>query len=327
MIEKLFKSFAIKITLGAIIFFVVGFGVFLLAGKQPQILISDTGIPEARKIPKLKSTVEPSVKQRFQPSEKISSSEIVLETTMDRNISEPGEALLNSENPSESGKEDTTDSVAGEEIVKEGEIADSISAEDTPEEGKTADSISDEETLEENEMAKSVYVNETDAFSGMKAGGEIEGEERVEEEVSAISQEQEIEKSVVKEQSESETPATEKKPSLSEHGEKKIIQDIILSESGSENKLIVRTNSPVTNYKYFILSNPPRLVVDLPGEWKDPDFIERKPDNSLISRIRLWNHGDKLRIVNDLKSDKALFPVFTKSSDGVEAVLRTGSNF
>ena len=290
MIEKLFKSLSIKIIAGAIVFFVVVFGLFLLAGKKPQSSIPDTGIPAARKIPKSNSMVEPFVKKI---SAKLPSPENIPETTIEEKIPESDETLLNPENSFE------------------------------PEEGDKIESISAEETPEEGEVAESVSVNETDELPGMEDGGKIVGEEPAEETGLRITEEPEAEKPVVKGEPEPKTLIAEKKQLVPEHDEQNIIRDIVLSESGSEQKLIFQTDSPVIKYKYFILSNPPRLVVDLPGVWKDPDFSEKKVDSSLVSRIRIWNHGDKLRIVNDLKSDKTLFPVFTKSSDGVEVVLKT----
>jgi len=288
MSEKLFKSLFIKIAAGAIVLFVILFGLFLLGRKPPQSSIPNTETWVARKIPKSNSMVEPFIKQN--PA-KIPSSENVPETTIEQKIPEPDETLLNSENPLE------------------------------PEKGDKTDSISIEETPEETKIAKPINVNETDAFS--KIDGKIGEEEPAEETGLRISEEAEAEKPVVKEEPETETVSIEKESSFSEHKEKRIFRGIVLSGSGSEQKLVFQADNPIIKYKYFFLSNPPRLVVDLPGVWKDPDFFEKKVDSSLISRIRLWNHGDKLRIVNDLKSDKTLFPVFTKSSDGVEVVLKT----
>jgi len=338
MIEKRFKSLIIRIAAGAIILFIIIFGLFLLGEKTPQSSTISTEIPVAMKIPKSNPMLEPSVKKI---SAKIPSSEIVPETATEEEISEPDETLLNPENPFESEE-------AGREEL--------VSVEDKSEEGDKAEPISARETPEEEE--KSISVHETDELTRMQVGEKIE-EETIGEDGSAVLEEPqdegttavsetgelarmeavekveeksidkagptepEAEKKDIKEQPETETVITEKKLSFSEHKGKRIIRDVYLSQSGSEQKLIFQSDSPIINYKYFILSNPPRLVVDLPGAWKDPDFLEKKVDSSLISRIRLWNHGDKLRIVNDLKSDKTIFPVFTKSSEGVEAVLKT----
>ncbi|MBW1897433.1 MAG: AMIN domain-containing protein [Deltaproteobacteria bacterium] len=304
MTEKRFKSLTIRIAAGAIVLFIIIFGLFLSGKKPSQSPMPETGIPVAMKIPKSNPTLEPSDKKI---SANIPSSESVPETTIEEKIPEPDETLLNSENPFNS-----------EETGK----AELVSVEDKSEEGDKAESISDRETSEEEEKATSISVHETDEFTSMEATEKIE-EEPIEEAGSIVYEEPEIEKTDVKEQPETESVATEKKSYSSEYKEKRIMRNIVLSQSGSEQKLIFQCDSPIINYKYFILSNPPRLVVDLQGNWKDPDFLEKKVDSSLVSRIRLWNHGDKLRIVNDLKSDKTIFPVFTKSSEGVEVVLKT----
>ncbi len=303
MIEKLFKSLIIRIAAGAIILFIIIFGFFLVEEKPMQPSTTSTGTPVAMKIPKSNPMLEPSVKAI---SAKTPSPEIVLETTIEEKIPEPDETLLDPENPFESEEEGKEELVSVEDKSEEGDKAEPISARETP-----------------AEEEKSIFVHETDEFSGMEAGGEIADEKPAEETGLRISEDLEVKKPAVKKQPETETVITEKKSSFSEHKGKRSIRDIYLSKSGSEQKLIFQSDSPIINYKYFILSNPPRLVVDLPGAWKEPDFLEKKVDSSLISRIRLWNHGDKLRIVNDLKSDKTIFPVFTKSSEGVEVVLKT----
>jgi hypothetical protein len=101
------------------------------------------------------------------------------------------------------------------------------------------------------------------------------------------------------------------------------LQDIRLSENLKGKVLEVWANKTVAKYKYFILGNPPRLVIDLPGKWKEPDFRIKAMENDLISRIRLWRHDSKLRIVSDLTSNRSLKPVVSPNSEGVEFLLIT----
>ncbi len=297
MIEKPFKSLAIKIFLGAVVLVFVVFGFFLLAGKPPKSSIMETGKPVSMKIPKLDPTME--------RSEKKPEFERVPETTPEEKNPERNETLGSSESSFES------------------EEAETISVEGILEEEANAEKLSLEGTSEEGDIETSISSQETDPFSGMETGEEVLAKEPVADEGWKTSEDPKAEEPAVKEQPETETVVTEKKLSVSEQQGDQILRDIVLSESGSEQKLVFQTDSPVRTYKYFILSNPPRLVVDFPGVWQQPDFFEKTTDSTLVSRIRLWNHGDKLRIVTDLKSDKTLFPVFTKSSDGVEVVLKT----
>ncbi|MFO7559772.1 MAG: AMIN domain-containing protein [Desulfobacterales bacterium] len=297
MIEKLFKSLAIKIFLGAVVFVLVVFGFFLLTGKPPQSSIMETGKPISMKIPKPDPTIE--------RSEKKLESEMVPETTPEEKIPERNETVWSSESSFES------------------EEAETISVEDILEEEANAETSFPEDTRKEEEIETSISSQVTDPFSGMETGEAVLAEEPVADAGWKTSEDPKAEEPVVQEQPETETVVTENKLSFSEQQKDQLLLDIVLSESGSEQKLIFQTDSPVRTYKYFILSNPPRFVVDFPGVWQQPDFFEKTADSSLVSRIRLWNHGDKLRIVTDLKSDKTLFPVFTKSSDGVEVVLKT----
>ena len=102
-----------------------------------------------------------------------------------------------------------------------------------------------------------------------------------------------------------------------------MLQDIRLSENMKGKVLEVWANGTIEKYKYFILSNPPRLVIDLPGKWKEPNFHIKAVENDLISKVRLWRHDSKLRIVSDLTSDRTLKPVVTPNPDGVEFLLIT----
>jgi len=100
-----------------------------------------------------------------------------------------------------------------------------------------------------------------------------------------------------------------------------ILQDIRLSENMKGKLLEVRANRTISKQKYFILSNPPRLVIDLPGKWQKPSFQLKEVSSDLVSKIRIWRHERKLRIVCDLISEKAIKPVITPSQNGVEFLL------
>jgi len=76
-------------------------------------------------------------------------------------------------------------------------------------------------------------------------------------------------------------------------------------------------DGPVGEYKSFPLSSPARLVIDLFGKWNKPPFLEKKVATGYISRIRLGQHDDKLRIVADLRTDQDLSPVFIPTRDGL----------
>lgn len=95
------------------------------------------------------------------------------------------------------------------------------------------------------------------------------------------------------------------------------IQDITFRETGGKLQMAILANGPITDYKSFTLSGPPRLVIDLFGDWTKPPFLEKKAATGYISRIRLGQHDDKLRIVADLRTDQKLAPVFTPTGNGL----------
>ncbi|RPJ78434.1 MAG: AMIN domain-containing protein, partial [Deltaproteobacteria bacterium] len=93
------------------------------------------------------------------------------------------------------------------------------------------------------------------------------------------------------------------KPAFSDTGHPELIlQDIRLSENMKGKILEIRTNNSIPKHRYFVLSSPPRLVIDLPGKWKKPSFQYKTVSSDLVSKIRLWRHERKLRIVCDLLS-------------------------
>ncbi len=95
------------------------------------------------------------------------------------------------------------------------------------------------------------------------------------------------------------------------------LSDIDFRKTGDSLQVKIMANGPVGEYKSFPLSSPPRLVIDLPGEWEKPPFLEKKVATGYISRVRLGQHADKLRIVADLRTSQALTPVFTPTRDGL----------
>lgn len=96
-----------------------------------------------------------------------------------------------------------------------------------------------------------------------------------------------------------------------------ILQSIDFQETGGVLQMRIVANGPVGEYKSFPLSSPARLVIDLFGKWNKPPFLEKKVATGYISRIRLGQHDDKLRIVADLRTDQDLSPVFIPTRDGL----------
>lgn len=68
--------------------------------------------------------------------------------------------------------------------------------------------------------------------------------------------------------------------------------------------MLVSASAPLGRYRYFSLSGPPRVALDLYGDWQakaDPQ-VEANP---LVKSVRLGGHKEYLRLVLDLKTDEA----------------------
>lgn len=71
-------------------------------------------------------------------------------------------------------------------------------------------------------------------------------------------------------------------------------------------------------YSSMTLDNPPRIVIDLNGDWKFPPN-PGIPKNDLVSAVRVGQNGDKTRIVIDLKEKpRKVNLVPFKGGDGVD---------
>lgn len=72
------------------------------------------------------------------------------------------------------------------------------------------------------------------------------------------------------------------------------------------------------DYSTMTLTDPDRIVVDLPGGWKFPPH-PGVPKNELVSAVRVAQSGDKTRVVIDLRQPaRKVVLVPFKNGDGVD---------
>lgn len=71
------------------------------------------------------------------------------------------------------------------------------------------------------------------------------------------------------------------------------------------------------DYTSMTLTDPDRVVIDLPGDWKFPTH-PGVPKNDLVSAVRVGQQGDKTRVVIDLKGAAKVKLVPFKAGDGVD---------
>jgi len=108
-------------------------------------------------------------------------------------------------------------------------------------------------------------------------------------------------------------PAVAKKaPAPATGGPVRPIEDVKAVDGPQGLRIDVISDGPIERHRHFFMEDPPRLVIDLPGLWKQPRFHARKLDGSPVERIRIGHHPGKLRLVLDLR----------ESGKGVSAVIR-----
>ncbi len=93
------------------------------------------------------------------------------------------------------------------------------------------------------------------------------------------------------------------------------------TDTGKGVRLEISTANPVEHFKYFRLTDPPRMVVDLLGPFKEHAPQMNVPSNALVSSIRIGNHEDKLRIVADFKGKEPKSLDVTRFSDSEVRVI------
>jgi hypothetical protein len=87
-------------------------------------------------------------------------------------------------------------------------------------------------------------------------------------------------------------------------------------------RVTVISDGPIERYRHFYMGDPPRLVIDLPGRWKQPRFHARRLDSPAAKRIRIGHHPGKLRLVLDLsESGKAPSAVIRETASGLSVNL------
>jgi hypothetical protein len=82
-------------------------------------------------------------------------------------------------------------------------------------------------------------------------------------------------------------------------GQGRIVQ-LGLHSRGHGMVLVIEGDSALP-VRRFVLEGPDRLVVDLPGSWRNLK-TPVVPDNDLVKSVRLGRHGDADRLVLDLKT-------------------------
>lgn len=101
------------------------------------------------------------------------------------------------------------------------------------------------------------------------------------------------------------------------------LTDVRVAPVDGQTTVALVTDGPVARYTSFTLRQPARLVIDLPDVRADgsrPRF-EVTANTPELSRVRVGQHADRLRVVLDLERPGADSPVIVPQDDGLAIVL------
>jgi type IV pilus assembly protein PilQ len=102
------------------------------------------------------------------------------------------------------------------------------------------------------------------------------------------------------------------------------IQPVTLDQ---ELKVYVLADGRLDDYNAFPLTDPPRLVLDLPGVESALDKPTIPVSHPLVNRIRVGAHTDKIRVVFDLIPEAGLPYRLTPGEDRLVVSFRQGTQF
>ena len=103
------------------------------------------------------------------------------------------------------------------------------------------------------------------------------------------------------------------------------IRDIQTISSANEFKVVIITDSPIEKYRhYFADAPPPRVVLDILGDWKYFGNQMQKLEGNIVEKIRIGHHLNQVRIVMDLiMSDPLAVPLTRTVEKTDEGIILT----
>lgn len=88
-----------------------------------------------------------------------------------------------------------------------------------------------------------------------------------------------------------------------------------------QDELLIQGDAPIKNHKSFLLTNPSRLVLDIPGVTLRGNTVEFPVNRPELSRIRIARHPEKVRFVFDLTEEKNVRHTVTEQDNGLKVML------
>ena len=101
-----------------------------------------------------------------------------------------------------------------------------------------------------------------------------------------------------------------------------ILKDVDFQFLEEAFRVIIAADGPIAGYQLFFLNNPLRMVIDLPGDWKNSGKSVLTVNDDMIRRIRVGEHPGDLRVVMDLFGKEPLSPTVEELPKGLSFTMR-----
>jgi len=105
---------------------------------------------------------------------------------------------------------------------------------------------------------------------------------------------------------------------------KRTVFSLVPSYGNGSFRLLFDLDGPVQYVRPFVLQNPDRIFLDLPGRWQAPTPAPVVPDNPLVKNLRIGSSWEKLRIVLDMKTGRFQQPLLSMDGKRLEVVIESG---
>lgn len=106
---------------------------------------------------------------------------------------------------------------------------------------------------------------------------------------------------------------------------KRTVFSLVPSYGNGSFRLLFELDGPVQYVRPFVLQNPDRIFLDLPGRWQAPTPAPVVPDNPLVQNLRIGSSWEKLRIVLDMKTGRFQQPLLSMDGKRLEVVIESGN--
>ncbi|OQY59435.1 MAG: hypothetical protein B6245_06680 [Desulfobacteraceae bacterium 4572_88] len=105
-------------------------------------------------------------------------------------------------------------------------------------------------------------------------------------------------------------------------GRVEILNDIRVEDLTETLRVVVAADGPVRDYQLSFPDDGFKLVLDLPGKWKNDGKSSFEVNHDTIRRIRVGESDGRLRVVLDLSGKGILSPIIEELPKGLSLTMR-----